>query len=461
MRRLAILSTANRGPAARCLLGTIAVAAALAIAPAPAFGGDDDPGALPRGAVSVVEVSGLLDPVLADFVEDAIDDVNANGDLALVLQLNSRSSVISDDRLLDLAERVSSSPVPVTVWVGPSGSRATGKVAQLASVAAKIGVAPGARLGDTGELLIQPKLWDDENALVMRDRTLNWEQVIDRGVVACERQALDELGRTLDEDQQRLRCAAPTVGDFVVDLDEFGFEARQIDEADEIRLEPITQVRFEGLDLLSQLMHTVASPPIAYLLFAAGAALLVFELYTAGVGVAGVVGAGCFVLACYGLAVLPLNTWALVLLVLAMLAYAVDVQTGVPRLWTAVATVLFTVGTIWLYDGVSMSWIPMTVGIGGMVLAMAGGMPAMVRTRFSTPTIGREWMVGELGEAVDDVQPEGVVKIRDALWRAYTNRATPITGGDRVRVVAIEGLILEVEPEEGGARDYRSRSPRD
>jgi membrane-bound serine protease (ClpP class) len=64
-------------------------------------------------------------------------------------------------------------------------------------------------------------------------------------------------------------------------------------------------------------------------------------------------------------------------------------------------------------------------------------------------------MIGEMGEAVADVKPDGVVRIREALWRARTNRATPIASGDRVRVVGIDGLLLEVEPEEGGARDYR------
>jgi membrane-bound serine protease (ClpP class) len=66
-------------------------------------------------------------------------------------------------------------------------------------------------------------------------------------------------------------------------------------------------------------------------------------------------------------------------------------------------------------------------------------------------------MIGLLGEAVADVDPEGTVRIRDALWRAETNRATPIREGEPVRVVAIEGLVLEVEPEAGGARDYRER----
>jgi membrane protein implicated in regulation of membrane protease activity len=68
-------------------------------------------------------------------------------------------------------------------------------------------------------------------------------------------------------------------------------------------------------------------------------------------------------------------------------------------------------------------------------------------------------MVGELGEAMADVRPEGVVRVRDALWPAYANRSTPIAAGDRVRVIGIEGTRLEVEPEAGGARDHRERRP--
>ena len=75
----------------------------------------------------------------------------------------------------------------------------------------------------------------------------------------------------------------------------------------------------------------------------------------------------------------------------------------------------------------------------------------MVRTRFSTPTIGRGWMIGEEGEAVTAVDPEGVVRVRGAPWRARTNRATPVPAGDPVRVVEVDGLLLEVEPLEGAA----------
>ena len=108
-----------------------------------------------------------------------------------------------------------------------------------------------------------------------------------------------------------------------------------------------------------------------------------------------------------------------------------------------------------LYDGLSLSWITLLVAIVGMAVAMIGGMPAMVRSRFSTPTIGREWMVGEVGTAVGRVAPDGIVTVRDAPWRARTNRATPIEAAEPVRVVSIDGLLLEVEPLDGGATDHR------
>ena len=117
--------------------------------------------------------------------------------------------------------------------------------------------------------------------------------------------------------------------------------------------------------------------------------------------------------------------------------------------------VLFVVGSLVLYDGLSLSWITLGAAFVGVALTFLMAMPAMVRTRFSTPTIGREWMIGELGRAVTDISPDGTVQVREALWRAYTNRATPIGQLDRVRVVGIEGLVLEVEPEEGAAKDYR------
>ena len=82
-------------------------------------------------------------------------------------------------------------------------------------------------------------------------------------------------------------------------------------------------------------------------------------------------------------------------------------------------------------------------------------MPALIRTRYGTSTLGREWMIGEMGVAVTDITPDGIIRFREAQWRARVNRLTPIESGETARIVGIEGVILEVEPEEGAAVDYR------
>jgi len=385
--------------------------------------------------LSVIQVSGLLDPVLADFVERAIADAEQRGSIWLVLQVNSTGTVVDDARVAELVERVRTASVPVAVWVGPSGSRAQAGVAQLAAVADAVGVSPGSRLGRLGAPVVAA-----ERLRAPFRRAL--DRLRDGTVSAGEAQGLGLTER-----------AAPILGAFLVGLD--GVATRVVRTDDGPRRTIASTPVFAKLSVGDQLMHTVASPPVAYLLFVIGMALLVFELFTAGVGVAGLVGAGAVVLGSYGLAVLPARPGAVALLVAAMVAFAVDVQTGVPRVWTGVGCAALVAGSLLLYDGVSLSWIPLLVGLAGVILFMLAGMPAMVRTRFSTPTIGREWMVGEEGEAVTPTAPDGVVRVRGALWRARTNRATPLAAGAPVRVVEVDGLLLEVEPLEGAAKDYR------
>jgi membrane-bound serine protease (ClpP class) len=406
----------------------------------PAAAAPDQAGAGPdeAGTVEVIEVSGLLDPILVDFIQRSIADAEASEAVALVLQLNSPGSGVDDERLGELARAMTDASIPVTVWIGPSGAKATGGAAEIALVGGDVGMASGTRIGDIGRRRIPPGEGGDRldaAAAELLDRTYDDERAVEEGVV-------DRL--------------APTVGLFINDL--AGFETEQVenDEGELVR-QPVTSTRFAQLSLPSQLLHTAASPAVAYLLLVVGLGLVLFEFFTAGVGVAAVVAVLCLLPAGYGLGVLPVRGWALALLIGSMLAFAVDIQTGVPRFWTGAGFVMFTVGTLWLFDGVDLSWITLLVVFVAVPVAVLAGMPAMVRTRFSTPTIGREWMVGELGRAVGAVDPDGTVLIREALWRARVNRATPVAAGAAVRVIGLDGPVLEIEPEEGGARDYRER----
>jgi membrane-bound serine protease (ClpP class) len=430
---LAVRGTVAKAAMALVTAGaTLATALAAGLAPA-ASQSTCDAG---TGPVAIIEVDGLLDPVLTDFVEDQVGEAEEICAVALVLQFDSGGAVVSDGRLDELVTTIDESTAPVGIWVGPSGSKAADDAVRLLAAAEVTGVAPGSSIEVTPALLEA------------------------RGVEATDLGTVDvgdrvSAGTAVDLDL--VDNGAPVIGQFVVDLD--GVETEIVDG--QRQLAEDASVQFGGLGIVGQLMHTVASPAVAYLLFVIGLALLLFELFTAGVGIAGMVGAGSLILGCYGLSVLPTRPVGVALLLFAMFAYGVDVQTGVPRVWTGIATVSFVLGSLLLFDGVSVSWITLLVAFVGMTLAMLAGMPTMVRSRFSTPTIGREWMIGELGRARSDIAPDGVVTLRDAPWRARTNRATPIRQDEPVRVVAIEGLVLEVEPEGGGARDYRERASAD
>ncbi len=390
------------------------------------------------GRVSIIKVEGLIDPVMASFIERSIDEGEAADVVAVVLQMDSGGAIVDDDVLIDLAQHIHEASVPVAVWVGPSGSSALGGAAQLAGASQRLGIAPGSRIGKTGPLVVPEEYLSPafvDASARLQNGTVNSAEAF-------------ELGLTADKE-------APVIGEFLIDIP--GFQVKEVKDGKRTVSQPLTTPVFSSLPVQEQLFHTVSSPAAAYLLLVIGLSLIIFEFFTAGVGVAGLVGAGCFVLSCYGLANLPVRPWALAMLVLAMFGFAVDVQTGVPRAWSVIGVISLMIGSVFLFDGFDLSWITLLVGIGGVSLAMIAGMPAMVRTRFSTPTIGREWMIGEEGEAVTKVSPDGVVQVRGALWRARTNRATPIDVHAGVRVVEVDGLLLEVEPLEGGAVDYREK----
>ncbi|MEL6892587.1 MAG: hypothetical protein AAFP84_13380, partial [Actinomycetota bacterium] len=345
--------------------------------------------------VDVLQVSGLFDPILIDEIRSAISRADDTGAQALVLQINSNGTVVSDDEIERLLDDVADAPIPIGIWVGPNGARFYGPAAQLLAVADVTGMAPGARVGYTGTPL-SPSTAEIDFTGAAQDALRNGSLGL------SEARALQVFTEISDE-------GVPTITSMVGILDDRVVTIGGGDTAAEVTLETTefvvldngqgrndttAVVRFSKLGLLDQLFHTVASPPVAYLLLLTGLALLVFEFYTAGVGVGGVVGAICLILACTGLAVLPTRTWAVVAIVAAMLAFAVDVQVGIPRFWTGVGLALTTVASWFLFEnlpGTTLrpSWITLIAGVGGIALTFIVGMPNMVRTRFATPTIGR------------------------------------------------------------------------
>jgi membrane-bound serine protease (ClpP class) len=407
--------------------------------------------------VDVLQVSGFIDPILVDTIDGAIDRAVRDGSQALILQVNSDGTIVGDDVVDDLLVRVATAPIPIGIWVGPSGARFYGTAAQLLAVADVTGMAPGARVGYLGVPLDPPGLPDD----VTIDFGVAEERLRNGSVGLSDARLLDVFKQRVDDE------GIPTITNMVAAMDGYEENGTVLVTTELVvlddgatRFDTVSVVRFAKLTLVDQLFHTVASPPVAYLLLLTGLALLLFEFFTAGVGIAGAVGAVCTVLAFTGLAVLPTRPWAVALIILAMVAFAIDVQVGIPRFWTGIGIALTVVGSWFLFESIPSSsmrpsWLALIAGLSGISLTFIVGMPSMVRTRFATPTIGREWMIGQEGHAIDAIEPEGFVTVGTATWRARTNRATPIAAGDPIRVAAIDGVTLDVEPLEGAARDYR------
>ena len=415
MRRHITLSIAAVVAGVTLLLGGAAAAGAATAAPA---------------RLDIVKVSGLIDPLNRDLLSRSLENAVHDGALALVVQLNSTGGTIPARATDRLVATIRSSPVPVAVWVGGSGRpRAYGTAYALLRAADFTGAGPGSRVGNS-------------SLDGLAGHNLSGDDAVDKRL---------------------LSVSSPTLVDFLGELNGKTIKGSTVElGASPSATSPGSRgpgfrkdlsFNFSQLSVLPKLLHTAASPNVAFVMLVIALALVVFEFFTAGVGVGAGTGALFGLMACYGLGVLPTRGWAVVVLVVSVLAFAVDVQAGAPRVWTGVGVVAYLVGATQLYDGQVVSlWIIVAIGV-LLALLMVNGMPGMVRTRFSTPTIGRESMIGELGVAMSGVAPDGTVEVHGAPWRARTNRATPIVAGDPIRVVAIDGLLLEVEPETGGAKD--------
>jgi len=441
------------------LVGLFASGATASAGSTPPADSGDDSAVTALAPVDVLQVSGLFDPVTVQSIENAIDDSEANGSQALILQLDTGGSVVSAAEMTQLLQKVADAKVAIGVWVGQSrGARAYGPPAQLFGVADVTAMVAGSRIGYTGPLLTLQGATVElgAGADVLRNGSISFGEA--RRLDVLRLSISDEGVPTVKSMVLAMDGAVVDVGGTMVELDTVTEELNDGGNTENVA----TLVRFSGLGLIDEIFHTVGSPPMAYLFFIIGLCLLIFEFYTAGVGVAGFVGAVLTIFGCFGFSVLPSRPVAIALLLVAMVAFAIDVQVGIPRLWTGVGATLFVLGSWFLYEplpgfDLRLGWLTLFVGISGVLLTFIVGMPSMVRTRFATPTIGREWIIGSQGVAVGAISPEGVAQVGESKWRARTNRATPLEAGAELRVVAIDGVTLEVEPLEGAARDYRER----
>lgn len=212
---------------------------------------------------------------------------------------------------------------------------------------------------------------------------------------------------------------------------------------------------FYNLTVSQQVRHAFIRPWIVLFMIAIGFLLILFEYYSASIGLAGVVGAVCLFGGIYGASQLDVNKY-FILFCLGVLLIVFDVQAGGLGFWSVISTIMFIVGgKLFVESSLQVSWLVLILIWIGFIVFVGGAIPSMMRTRFGTATIGRENLIGKSGEVIENVSPYGKVKIEGALWKARTNHATPIIIGEEFKVSSIEGIELIIDPIVGAAKDYR------
>lgn len=392
------------------------------------------------GFIDVIKVSGPLDDRMVDFAIDTIGEVAPTSEL-IIIQLDSPAALTA--RISDLIDAIARPSAPLAVWVGPETAVAYGGGLNLLAAAPIRLAAPGATIGAAipdrhGSVQIVWPFTETLGQADLLDSRTTVDDAID-GVVDAVHPALTNIVLALDGRVVTVDDAVRTI-DVTETFDDNGVE----------RQRPIT-TRFHEQGFVDRALRLSLSPAVAYLFLLVGLSVAAFEFYAAGVGVAAAVAVLTLFLSGYGIAVLPVNWWALVLGVVGLGLYLFDFQRIQMRLASVAGTVAMLVGARYFVHEppqLSMAWW----SAGLIVLTIAAfflfAMTTVVRARFSTPTIGREHLVGKTGIAETAVSPEGVVVVDGARWKANSRRASGIDPGDQVVIAAVEGIILEVDPVE-------------
>ena len=387
----------------------------------------------PGGHIEIIEVSGNLDGPALDFVSDRVEAAARGGATAAVIQLDSRATLSGG--LPHLAARIADPPLPLVVWVGPAPASAFGGAAHLLAAAPIKAAAPGVRIGYT-----QPVVAGDAAHHPARTGPL---------------EALAGSAFTVAEPTEGLvEIVAPSISNLLVEL-----EGRTVEVRGELVILRTLRSTGDGAAAIEtvfyepsvgvRLLQLATGAEAAFFFLVAGLAVVVFEFYALGPGIAAGVAALMLLISGYGLAVLPLRGWAVGLALAGVWFLTADFQRGRAGPLTALGAVAMLVGGLYFTDAapqIQPSWWIVTVVTVSVTAFYVIGIRTVARARFSTPTMGRSHLIGRSGLAVTRFDPDGVVEVEGARWQATAHREAGLDPGDRVVVRAVDGAVLEVDP---------------
>ncbi len=448
------LLPAVRRPLLALLLALLV--ATLVATPARAQVGDSGDLDSAEVVVDILPVEGFIDPPVAAQIRDVVEGADARGSALVVLQVDSPGAVSAD--VAELVTLLQTSPVPVVVYVGPraAGARAEGGAAMLLAGAHVRAGAIDATVGPVAPLDLGDDRSDLEVAAVAHTLSELWDGSED----------LADSTATVEALADRFDVIANGLEPLLVELDGRTVTTTSGEHTLRIRRDEVG-VRFHSLGLVRRMLHAATTPAFIYLLLVIGLTLLLFEVFQPGFGVAGVAGILMAAIGVFGLTVLPVAWWAVALLVLGLVLFAVDVAIAGFGPVTLAATAAFAAGSLFLYDAASIGlpgWLVGVTTVAAIVFFVVV-MTSVLRAQAGPEDLAVEDLVGRPGIVRSVLNPEGHVYIDGALWRArWTGDAKRAKVGTPVRVHGVDGPVILVEafdPAEAGAAPATSPSVAD
>jgi membrane-bound serine protease (ClpP class) len=407
----------------------------------------------------VAELDGIIHPIAAEFIDEAITQSDATGAAVVVLVLRTPGGLLDSTR--DIVSRMIASRAPVVVFVGPSGARAA-SAGFILTIAADVAVmAPGTHIGAAHPVSGSGQPTDTVTATKAAEDVAAYARSLaearQRNVELAAEAVMKSRAFT---DTEALNASPPLVDFIARDVADLlrtldGRTVRRFNGNTMVVHTADAEIRTIEMSWRQRFLSTIAHPQLAYLLLTLGLLGLTVEFWNPGAIAPGVAGGVCLLLAFFALQILPVNTTGLLLIGfgLALLILELKVPSfGILGIGGTVSLVIGSVMMTRTVPGVSVPLqlvIPAALSFAAILLFLGRlGLQAQ-RLR---PATGAGALIGMLGRVRTRLAPgvNGQIDVRGEIWRAES--AVPLEAGDRVRVVAVDGLTLLVEPDGAATR---------
>jgi membrane-bound serine protease (ClpP class) len=403
--------------------------------------------------ILVLRANGPIAPPMFEYIQRGINTAARRDAEALIIQLDTPGGDLGS--LVNIIQAIRASSVPVVIYVAPNGAMA-GSAGALVTMAGHVAaMAPEAAIGASSPVGSQGEdLNATEKAKASEIMKAQIRPLVEPRGAEATQLAQDMIDQAKAVSAQEALQAhlidliAPSLDDLIKQLD--GFPVKMPDGPH--RLQTAGAVT-QALDMTAteQVLLILTDSNIVFILLALGVLALQVELTHPGAWVPGFVGITCLALAIYGLGVLSVNWFGLILIVTAFVLFILDIKAPTHGALTAAGVASFIAGALVLFNSPGSPAfqrvsVPLVVGVGAAIgLMFAGILTYALRAQRLPIQMGTEAVIGKTGTAKSDIGLTGQVQVGSELWTAEPVQGSDaIRKGDRIEVVRIEGLRLKV-----------------